>query len=274
MTNGEWELGELLRSCIIHIEMDEFLESVSHVDDSKQRALIQRIKDAGNLPSSSGVEEKRLLRAAAEYLAVEEIQDRYLLDAATIETYPYAWGLGNLAASWLADEGFVLETEGDLVRTTLMCMLNELSPSPSMLGELADIDPGKSLIYIGHAGSTALSLAQNIDEVRLTSEGEVGCFVQFPLKELDKVTLVNLWKDRDSYKMFAGLARSRSMGIKEWEDMGAVSLAKLEVEWDIDDTLAFFILEGMEHHFLVAAGDLREDLVDLAELLGIRTVSL
>ncbi len=274
MTMGEWDLDELLRTTVVHIEMDEFSNAVARVDGRCQRELLDRFKAEGRVPVAALIEEKRLLRAAAEYLAIEEIRERSLLDAATIEPYPSAWGSANLAASWLADDGFVLETEGDLVRTTLMHLLVQLGTSPVMLGELAKTCPEDNLLYFGHAGSMALSLAESLDRVRFTAEGKEGCFVQFPLKELAEVTLVNLWQSTDSYNLFAGIAASKGMTTKEWESMGGVSLAKLEVKWDVGNPIDFFIAKGMEHHFLVAEGDLREDLIDLATLLNISTTSL
>jgi len=274
MTMGEWDLSELLRASIIHVEMSEFQETVLQMEDNRKKALIKRMQHEGKLPRTHEIEDKRLLRAAAEYLAIEEIRERYLLDAATIETYPYAWGFANLAASWLGDDRFVLETEGDLVRTTLMHLLVQLGTSPVMLGELAKTCPEDNLLYFGHAGSTALSLAESLDRVRFTAEGKAGCFVQFPLKELAEVTLVNLWQSPDSYNLFAGITASKGMTTEEWENMGGVSLAKLEVKWDVENPLDFFIAKGMEHHFLVVEGDLREDLIDLATLLNISTTSL
>ena len=88
------------------------------------------------------------------------------------------------------------------------------------------------------------------------------------------MTLVNLWQSSDSYNLFAGLAASRGMTTEEWESMGGVSLAKLEVKWGVENPLDFFIAKGMEHHFLIAEGDLREDLIDLAALLNISATSL
>ena len=274
MTPGEWDLGELFGASVIHIEMTEFLETVERVSLDRRKELVQAKASQGQLPAVEPGEENRLLVAAAETLAIEELQGRYQLDAATIQTYPYAWGAANLAASWLGDDGFVLETEGDLARTTVMNLLGDLSSAPSMLGELAYIGPENGTLYLGHAGSCALSLAASLDEVTIAGEGETGCFVQFPIRKMDKATLVNVWDDSDSYRLFAGQVECKGMSLEEWHRMGGVSLAKLEATWAGEDLLSLLANAGMEHHFVLAEGDLREDLSDLAEFLGIFVTNL
>jgi len=274
MTPGEWDLGDLFGATVIHIEMTEFLEAVKRVSPDHQKELVQAKAGQGRLPTVEPGEEKRLLAAAAETLAIEELRERYQLDAATIETYPYAWGTANLAASWLGDEGFVLETEGDLARTTVMQLLGDLSSSPSMLGEMAHIDSESGTFYLGHAGSCALSLAATLDEVSVVGEGETGCFVQFPIRKMDTATLVNVWEDPESYRLFAGRVDCKGMPLDEWRQMGGVSLAKLEADWAGGDLLSFFANEGMEHHFVLVEGDLREDLCNLADLFGLSATTV
>jgi len=269
MTGGEWDLSELLHTCIVHIEMEEFQKTVGKVEISRQKVVVKEMKEGGRLPEAHVMEEERLLRAAAEYLAIKELRERYQLDAVTVATYPYMWGIVNLAASWLADEGFVVETEGDLVRTILMCLIGQLAVSPAALAELAKFDSEANVLYLGHAGSAAVSLAESLEAVKLVKAGSLGCFVQFPLKRMPEVTVVNLWQGAKNYSLFTGLAASRGMSLKEWEDMGGGFLAKLDPKWSVESMLDFFIAKGMEHHFVLAEGDLREELADLADLLGI-----
>jgi len=274
MTPGEWDLGELFGASVIHIEMTEFLETVERVSLDRRKELVQAKASQGRLPAVEPGEEKRLLAAAAEALAIEELRGRYQLDAATIQTYPYAWGMANLAASWLGDDGFVLETEGDLARTTIMHLLGDLASAPPMLGELAHIGPENGSFYLGHAGSCALSLAASLDEVTVAGEGETGCFVQFPIRKMGKATLVNVWEDSDSYRLFTGQVECKGMSLEEWRRMGGGSLAKLEAAWAGEDLLSLLANAGMEHHFVLAEGDLREDLCDLAEFLGLLITTL
>jgi hypothetical protein len=155
-----------------------------------------------------------------------------------------------------------------------MHLLGELSSTPSMLGELAHIGPENGVFYLGHAGSCALSLAASLDEVTVAGEGETGCFVQFPIRKMDKATLVNVWEDSDSYRLFAGQVECKGMSLEEWRRMGGVSLAKLEAAWAGEDLLSLLADAGMEHHFVLAEGDLREDLCDLAEFLGLFVTTL
>ncbi len=50
-------------------------------------------------------------------------------------------GLMNLTSSWLADEGIVVDTEGDIGHTMVMHMLNLISKGGACaLGEVGSID--------------------------------------------------------------------------------------------------------------------------------------
>ena len=57
-------------------------------------------------------------------MAVKETVKRYSLDALAAECYPFYSGQMNLPSSWLADEGIIVDTEGDIGHTMVMYMLN------------------------------------------------------------------------------------------------------------------------------------------------------
>lgn len=61
------------------------------------------------------------------YMATKEVIKKYSLDAMAAECYPMFSGLMNLTSSWLADEGIVVDTEGDIGHTMVMHMLNLIS---------------------------------------------------------------------------------------------------------------------------------------------------
>lgn len=122
MVYDEWDLANELELNVIHIEMDEFKEKISQFDDSAASELIDTIKSAermGNLK----IEEDRVIHSAKVYLATKEMFNDYNLAGMTVECYPYFGGMVNLASSWLADEGYVLDPEGDISHTMLECLL-------------------------------------------------------------------------------------------------------------------------------------------------------
>jgi hypothetical protein len=272
MTDGEWELSDVVGASILHIEMDEFRTIVDRIPARRREALVDELRDAERVPAIAPGEEHRLQSAAAEYLAIEELREMYALDCATIETYPHSWGAANLAAAWLGDAGFVLETEGDLVRTALMNVIVRLSSQPSMLGELAHIQREDGLVYVGHAGSCALSLAEGLADVVVACEGESGCFVQFPIRRMSEASLVAFWKCHGVPSLQVIPCESVGMTTEEWAAMGAVSLAKLRSDGFREDVLESMVALGMEHHLVVSEGALGENLGDWARLRGIAVV--
>ena len=68
--------------------------------------------------------EETMLHMTKVYMAVKETVKRYSLDALAAECYPFYSGQMNLPSSWLADEGIIVDTEGDVGHTMVMYMLN------------------------------------------------------------------------------------------------------------------------------------------------------
>jgi L-fucose isomerase-like protein len=125
MTSEEWEFSKKFGPTIIHIEMDEILEQAKKQDNSIAEQTLSNLKKQQRIGRTIA-DKENLLYAAKVYLAIKEIFKHYTLDAAAAECYPKFSGLMNLPSSWLADEGIVLDTEGDIGHTVLMNILNQL----------------------------------------------------------------------------------------------------------------------------------------------------
>ena len=123
------------------------------------------------------VDKTRLEYAAKIYLGVKELFGRYGLTAAAAECYPEFGGLVNLPASWLADEGIILDTEGDIGHTVLLWVISQMGKAgPSALSEIGSYDVKENVFYLDHEGSSAPSLAQDLSLVHI-QEGGDGCMV-------------------------------------------------------------------------------------------------
>lgn len=271
MTSEEWEFSKKFGTTIIHIEMDEILERAKKQEKSVAEQTLLNFKKQQRMGKSIAGEEN-LLYAAKVYLAIKEIFQHYTLDAAAAECYPKFGGLINLPSSWLADEGMVLDTEGDIGHAVLMTILNQLKLGPTALAEIGSIKG--NIIYLAHEGSSAHSITEDISKVQISASGELGTFVGTPFKPMPEVTMVNLCGRENTYRMLVAKVSTEPVSHQEWVDGGSKFFAKVNLGGNAIEKFNKMLTEGIDHHLLLKEGDLVEQLVDLCDLLKIKRIKI
>jgi len=271
MTSEEWEFSKKFGTTIIHIEMDEILERAKKQENSVAEQTLSNLKKQQRIGRTIA-DKENLLYAAKIYLATKEIFKHYTLDAAAAECYPKFSGLINLPSSWLADEGIVLDTEGDVGHAILMTILNQLKPGPTALAEIGSM--ADNVIYLAHEGSSAHSLTEDISKVQISASGELGCFVGTPFKTMPEVTMVNLCGRENTYRMLVAKVSTEPVTHQEWLDGGSKFFAKVNLGGKAIDKFNKMLAEGIDHHLLLKEGDLVEQIVDLCDLLKIKIIKI
>ena len=271
MTSEEWEFSKKFGTTIIHIEMDEILERAKKQENSVAEQTLLNLKKQQRIGRAIA-DKKNLLYAAKIYLATKEIFQLYTLNAAAAECYPKFSGLINLPSSWLADEGIVLDTEGDIGHAVLMTILNQLKPGPTALAEIGSM--ADNTIYLAHEGSSAHSLTEDISKVQISASGELGTFVGTPLKAMREATMVNLCGRENTYRMLVAKVSTEPVSHQEWVDGGSKFFAKVNLGGNAIDKFDKLLAEGIDHHLLLKEGDLVEQLVDLCDLIKIKRVEM
>jgi L-fucose isomerase-like protein len=270
----EWELGHTMGIKIVHIEMDDFLSEVNSVIDEDAWAVVERMKETSRYGEMK-VEEKRILHSAKVYRATKKIMTDYTLVGAAVECYPYYGGLVNLASSWLADEGIVLDPEGDIGHTMLAGLLNALQPGPTALAEMMLLDWDKDKFYLRHEGSTAFSLAMDPQKVEVVAAGEgVGTIVQFPMRPIPTVTVASLRGRSNSYSVFRGLLSIEKLDQQQWQQWGGNFQVAAKTAEGLDVLLNNVFINGMDHHWLIKEGDIVQLLDTVTDIWGLSKFSL
>ena len=271
MTSEEWEFSKKFGVTIIHVEMDEILERAKKQEKSVVEQTLLNFRKQHRMGKSIA-DEENLLYAAKVYLATKEIFHHYTLDAAAAECYPKFSGLINLPSSWLADEGIVLDTEGDIGHTVLMTIINKLKPGPTVLAEIGSIE--NNIIYLAHEGSSAHSITKDVSQVQISASGELGTFVGTPLKAMPEATMVSLCGRENTYRMLVEKVSTESVTHQEWVDGGSKFFAKVNLGDNAIDKFSKMLSGGVDHHLLIKEGNLVEQLVDLCDLLKIKRIKI
>lgn len=256
MTNEEWEFSEKFGLTILHVEMSEIIGLADAISDKKADETLEELAPR----TGKTLADKETMRHMAKvYLAVKQVKKRYSLDAMAAECYPDFSGLMNLPSSWLADEGFIVDTEGDIGHAAIMYMLNTAAGGGACaLGEIGSIDAERNIFALAHEGSTAHSLAEDIDHVQISPSGDRGAFVGLPLRPMQDTTVMSIVGSRGKYQVLLQKGDVCQATHQEWVDGGEKLLALLHVEPKVYDFLNAVMAHGLDHHMVIKEGNYRK----------------
>jgi L-arabinose isomerase len=272
MTQEEWDFSKKTGLTIVHIEMEEILGKARAISDADAKKTLQGLSARMGKSLLSG---DAMLYHTKVYMAVKETMSRYRLDAAAAECYPSYGGQMNLAASWLADEGIVLDTEGDIGHSFVISTLNLFTGGgAAVLAEAGSIDVERNIIPVLHEGSSAMSLAGSLDKVRISPIGELGAYVGFPLKAMPVATVATIVGNGGNYKMLVAKGRPLDVPCDEWDRTGSRLAVSLQFDVEARSAMDQIIRGGMDHHIVIKEGDHTRELLSLCDFLGFETLQL
>jgi L-arabinose isomerase len=275
MVQDEWDLSNSLGIHTIHIEMDDWLAEIKSAPESDAKNVLEKMKSL-NRYGTMKVEERRILHSAKVYLAAKSFLAKYQLAGLTVACYPYFGGLVNLASSWLADEGIILDPEGDVGHTMVEKILFELKPGmPIALAEMVAYDDKANEIFLRHEGSTAHSLAENPSCVEVIEAGDgEGTIVQFPMKKMDTATLVSMNGQEGYYRLYTGKFSVEGIADADWRARGGNFQVCLGSDEKVIEKIKCAFENGMDHHWLLKEGDYASAIEKLSKLWGLDCIVL
>lgn len=271
-TNEEWEFSEKFGTTLVHIEMEEIMDLAEKIsDESAKKTYTCLKKRTGKVLA----DEEAMLHMTKVYMAVKQTVEKYSLDALAAECYPFYSGQMNLPSSWLAEEGIILDTEGDIGHTVVMYMLNLAAKGgATALGEVGSMDDVNHILALAHEGSTAHSLAAAVDKVQISPSGDKGCFVGLAVRPMDQVTVSSIQGNgRDGYQILVESGKVVGATDQEWIDGGEKLLVKLKIKEKASVAVDKLMAAGMDHHLLVKEGDHTEMLSLLCKYLKVKKVT-
>lgn len=270
MTNEEWEFSRKFGVTLIHIEMDEIFNAVNEISDSEAQATLKLLQSR---TGKSIADNATMIRMAKVYMSTKRMIEKYNLTAVAAECYPQFSGLMNLTSSWLADEGVIVDTEGDISHTMVMYMLNLCAGGgATVLGEVGSYNG--NVLAIAHEGSTAHSMAEELNKVQISPSGEKGCFVGVPVKPMPVVTVSSMVGSAGSYKLLVAKGKTQKVTHQQWVDGGSKLLVNLELEKSGEAVIRNMIEAGLDHHLLIKEGDHTNVLSMVCDYAAINKVEL
>lgn len=221
----------------------------------------------------SQLPEHHLENHARLYLALKKVMAAQGYDWATIKCWPE---MGNLhtqpcgVLARLADEGINIGCEGDVDAGLAAIAQHHLTGLPTFITDMINFDETENLLTYWHCGNAALSLADTDDEVLLRNHPLVGQGTAFygALRE-GPVTIARFCNIDGVYKLFL----LRGQAVKTRRATKGV-MVNVRVDTPVREVLDGIIKNGVPHHYSIVWSDVADELVTLAELLGLAVIEL
>lgn len=267
VTFDELELKSLFGPYIVHFGLNELKDETNNVPDEKAEKLWRKVKE---MVGKVNVEKREGLNSVRIYLTLKKWVKEGGLSGLAVECYPNFMGQVCLAYSLLSEEGIPGSCEGDVNSLVAMFLLYSLTGIPVHNTDLLTVYPKDNSILFSHCGSGAFSLAQdkeqiNLSPVRLANK---GLCVLFPGRS-GKVTLVNLVGRKDTYRMciVSGEAVRTEM-------VFAGNPVRVKILISVNEFLEIVAQKGFGHHWMIGYGDVKEELQNFCELIGLKYVTI
>lgn len=169
--------------------------------------------------------------------------------------------------SALNERGVAASCEADILGALSMSVLHRLTGGAPYLGDLAAVDAERNAAIFWHCGAGAFSLASPHTGATagVQPNRKIGFTLEFALKP-GRVTIARIGETRDGLRLLIGGGEALDAPQRF---LGTAATVRFDGDKPIEDRVRGLIEAGWEPHYALAYGDVRQDLADLAALLGI-----
>ncbi len=170
----------------------------------------------------------------------------------------------------LNDQNIAAACETDAYGALSMYIGQQLTQTPTYLGDPVSLDEAENTITFWHCGTSACSLAR-VDTGALTGvhpNRKIGPTMEFGLKPSERATIFRIGRKKDgSFRTF--IAEGEILD-KPKQFLGTSMV--VQVKQPVKDMITRMVKEGWEPHFAVLYGDVSEELRILSDFLNIEVV--
>jgi L-fucose isomerase-like protein len=253
---------------LVHLDQYAIVKKIDQVPQAAVDDLVKAYKEQWLL--APGVGDQALTASMRQYAAICELSSEHGFEALTVKCqYELSrlFGLAPcLALSVLGDE-LPVSCEGDVPLIITQLMLYHLTGGGvTSYGDLHDVYPGEEVLF-GACGFAPMSHAAGQFRVGKHTALYEGLLNQSPYKE-GRVTLARLANDGPGYKMHIATGQAKPPPL--FHEVGCPPYPFIRVA--LDGQADSFMQNLMSQHYAIVYGDMREPLLELCHMLGIRPV--
>jgi L-arabinose isomerase len=267
------EIGPELK----YISTHDYRALCEAIPDERLAVFIQDLRAKYRI--SPLVTDLGLERAARVSLGLAELVSKYCLDAVAIEDVgEELHRVVGLRPCLYVPELFdraVVSMEAEVGGAVALLMLNRLTGKPPMYTEIFTYDEGENCLLMGHAGMQDIRLADHLDQVMIEPDGEYAetepdsAWMSFRGRG-GRVTLLSVFCDLDRFKLVISTGEALA---GERKLLGSPHIY-VKLEQPLAQFFERSIRTGMTQHWALVHEEVIDELVILAEILGLNQVIL
>jgi L-arabinose isomerase len=265
------EIGPELK----YISVNDYSRICAGIPDESVEAFVRDLKV--NFKVADGVTEAGLAKAARVSLGLAKLVEKYRLDALAIEDVSEELhrviGLRPCLYVPALFERAVVSMEAEVGGAVALLRLKKLARKAPMYAEMFTFDEDENCLLVGHAGIHDIDLAESRDTVLIEPDGEYveserdSCWMRFRARS-GHVTMLSLFCDVDRFKMV--VSSGECLGGKE-KLLGSPH-AYVKIATPLAEFFEKAIKTGMTQHWALVHGDVVNELIALADVLGVEKV--
>jgi L-fucose isomerase-like protein len=186
------------------------------------------------------------------------------------ETFTEFGGAACTPMALLTEDGTPGTCEADVYGNITGLILGWLAESAAFVADLVHLDRDTNTGVLWHCGLAPFEMAdpESVPHATIHSNRKMPLLSEFPLKP-GRVTIARVSQSNGQHRMVIGggdmvrapLAFSGTAGVVRFDR-------------SVDAVMSTVMGEGLEHHFGIVYGDVRDELHALANLLSIATVKI
>ncbi len=259
-------------------------EVVALARDMDERETLGVVRHATSIATEVTAPNLGMDRNARIYLALNRMIESEGYDALAVQCWPSFQDDFDVAPCMAysllgSEDGVAVSCEGDVPGAVSMLLMNAMSPlhGSATLLDLTTVDFEADAALLWHCGVSPRHFGGDngirwVDHVTLGRKSDVRYGVSGDLRFAPQQTTIAYAGDEFS-EMFIATAEVVETGKAGFDGTrGWFSRFKLNGEpIDLIDLVNTSVVQGHEHHFAVAQGDLSAELAEVAAWLGMRT---
>jgi L-fucose isomerase-like protein len=267
---------------VVSHELSEIFTRSQQVHDDALQEVIRELTNAAR--GRVELSERDVNVSASVYLALRDFAKEHGYDALAISDWPaFQSELGihpGMAFSWLDEHDHIpVASEGDVLGAATMLMMNAVNLGQAMLLDMNDVDAEHGAMLMWHCGGSSLGFAtdQGVSWKNHSTLGRksdqplMGAVADFVFRS-QLITVTRLSNDaRQLLVLEADIIESPHKGYEG--SRGWISNFRLNHEAiSLADLVNTVLVEGLEHHFIVAAGHHGDVLSEVAAWTSLQPI--
>lgn len=236
---------------------------------TEQKTLLAALPTLNMTPDENRISFIKLFKAYKRHIETHDIHavaSRCWPDFFTEYKTPVCAVLG-----MLNEQNIAAACEADAIGALSMFIGQNLSMTPTYLGDLVSIDETENTATLWHCGTAACSLAhtQTGPAIGVHPNRKIGPTMEFGLRPSEEATIFRIHRNQDNTYRFVVIPAEILDKPKQFYGTSVVVRLKAPIK----NTLKDMILTGLEPHFVVIYGNVVSELDALARLLDLETTT-